>query len=150
MGGAPTCNINIIISREWFFMLSHEILNPMYCLFEYASNNNYCLQINSKSGINPDHLKYFKFVGRVIAMVSGCTASCYLIVTPSCRLCITISSLIMALRCRFTSVCLASHLPYKTWKVLIQNSSTLLYGLGGCDHMIIGKIFNSNNQRQQH
>ena len=59
-------------------MLSHEILNPMYCLFEYASNNNYCLQINSKSGINPDHLKYFKFVGRIIAMVSvGVAVCCY-------------------------------------------------------------------------
>ena len=57
-------------------MLSHEILNPMYCLFEYASNNNYCLQINSKSAINPDHLKYFKFVGRIIAMVSVGVAVC--------------------------------------------------------------------------
>jgi len=51
-------------------MLSHEILNPMYCLFEYASQNNYTLQINPRSGVNPDHLKYFKFVGRIIAMVS--------------------------------------------------------------------------------
>jgi len=68
-GGVQVTNPYSIF-REWFFMLSHEILNPMYCLFEYASNNNYCLQINSKSGINPDHLKYFKFVGRIIAMVS--------------------------------------------------------------------------------
>ena len=68
--------INELTCREWFFMLSHEILNPMYCLFEYASNNTYCLQINSKSGINPDHLKYFKFVGRIIAMVSRGMAVC--------------------------------------------------------------------------
>lgn len=33
--------------REWFFLLSHEILNPMYCLFEYTNDNNYTLQINS-------------------------------------------------------------------------------------------------------
>ena len=32
--------------REWFFLLSHEILNPMYCLFEYTNDNNYTLQIN--------------------------------------------------------------------------------------------------------
>ena len=54
--------------REWFFLLSHEVLNPMYCLFEYANKNNYSLQINPASYVNPDHLHYFKFVGRFIAM----------------------------------------------------------------------------------
>uniref|UniRef100_A0A673N279 E3 ubiquitin-protein ligase n=1 Tax=Sinocyclocheilus rhinocerous TaxID=307959 RepID=A0A673N279_9TELE len=34
------------LAREWFFLLSHEVLNPMYCLFEYAGKSNYCLQIN--------------------------------------------------------------------------------------------------------
>lgn len=57
--------------REWFFLLSHEVLNPMYCLFEYAGKNNYCLQINPASTINPDHLSYFCFIGRFIAMVSS-------------------------------------------------------------------------------
>lgn len=56
------------ISREWFFLLSHEVLNPMYCLFEYANKNNYSLQINAASYVNPDHLQYFKFIGRFIAM----------------------------------------------------------------------------------
>lgn len=56
------------LAREWFFLLSHEMLNPMYCLFEYASKNNYSLQINPASYINPHHLTYFKFVGRVIAL----------------------------------------------------------------------------------
>lgn len=60
----------VFSSREWFFLLSHEVLNPMYCLFEYAGKDNYCLQINPASYINPDHLKYFKFIGRFIAMVS--------------------------------------------------------------------------------
>lgn len=50
--------------------MSHEVLNPMYCLFEYAGKNNYCLQINPASSINPDHLTYFRFIGRFIAMVS--------------------------------------------------------------------------------
>ena len=54
--------------REWFFLLSHEVLNPMYCLFEYANKNNYSLQINPASYVNPDHLHYFKFIGRFIAM----------------------------------------------------------------------------------
>uniref|UniRef100_A0A8C1CAC6 E3 ubiquitin-protein ligase n=1 Tax=Cyprinus carpio carpio TaxID=630221 RepID=A0A8C1CAC6_CYPCA len=56
------------VAREWFFLLSHEVLNPMYCLFEYAGKDNYCLQINPASYINPDHLKYFRFIGRFIAM----------------------------------------------------------------------------------
>lgn len=57
------------LAREWFFLLSHEVLNPMYCLFEYAGKSNYCLQINPASTINPDHLSYFCFIGRFIAMV---------------------------------------------------------------------------------
>ncbi|KAF3836130.1 hypothetical protein F7725_028688 [Dissostichus mawsoni] len=58
------------LAREWFFLLSHEVLNPMYCLFEYAGKSNYCLQINPASAINPDHLSYFCFIGRFIAMAS--------------------------------------------------------------------------------
>ncbi|XP_046842240.1 NEDD4-like E3 ubiquitin-protein ligase WWP2 [Xenia sp. Carnegie-2017] len=56
------------VAREWFFLLSHEILNPMYCLFEYTSDNTYNLQINPASGVNPDHLAYFRFIGRIVAM----------------------------------------------------------------------------------
>jgi hypothetical protein len=56
------------LQREWFFQLSHEILNPMYCLFEYADTRNYALQINKNSSVNPEHLNYFKFVGRFTAM----------------------------------------------------------------------------------
>lgn len=63
-------NLGLFPSREWFFLLSHEVLNPMYCLFEYAGKSNYCLQINPASAINPDHLAYFCFIGRFIAMVS--------------------------------------------------------------------------------
>ncbi|XP_077975149.1 NEDD4-like E3 ubiquitin-protein ligase WWP1 isoform X2 [Styela clava] len=56
------------VAREWFFLVSHEVLNPMYCLFEYAGSENYTMQINPASKINPDHLLYFRFVGRFIAM----------------------------------------------------------------------------------
>ena len=55
------------VSREWFFLLSHEVLNPMYCLFEYANKNNYSLQINAGSYVNPEHLLYFNFIGRFVA-----------------------------------------------------------------------------------
>ncbi|CAG0891922.1 unnamed protein product [Cyprideis torosa] len=56
------------VAREWFFLLSHEVLNPMYCLFEYANPEHTLLQINPASNINPDHLLYFRFIGRFIAM----------------------------------------------------------------------------------
>ncbi|XP_076358019.1 NEDD4-like E3 ubiquitin-protein ligase WWP2 isoform X1 [Tachypleus tridentatus] len=56
------------VAREWFFTLSHEVLNPMYCLFEYAGKNNYSLQINPASSVNPDHVSYFRFIGRFVAM----------------------------------------------------------------------------------
>lgn len=64
------CSLLTSLCREWFFLLSHEVLNPMYCLFEYAGKSNYCLQINPASAINPDHLSYFCFIGRFIAMAS--------------------------------------------------------------------------------
>jgi hypothetical protein len=33
------------------------MLNPNYCLFEYANENHSQLQINPSSGINPEHLE---------------------------------------------------------------------------------------------
>ncbi len=54
------------VSREFFFLLSHEIFNPVYGLFQYSSHTNYTLQINPHSSINPEHLHYFYFIGRII------------------------------------------------------------------------------------
>ncbi|KAF9905450.1 hypothetical protein BX616_001008, partial [Lobosporangium transversale] len=56
------------LSREFFFLLSHEMFNPFYCLFEYSAHDNYTLQINPHSSINPEHLNYFKFIGRVVGL----------------------------------------------------------------------------------
>lgn len=56
------------VSREFFFLLSHDMFNPFYCLFEYSSHDNYTLQINPHSSINPEHLNYFKFIGRVVGL----------------------------------------------------------------------------------
>lgn len=56
------------VSREFFFLLSHEMFNPVYCLFEYSSHDNYTIQINPNSGVNPEHLNYFKFIGRVVGL----------------------------------------------------------------------------------
>ncbi|XP_077556906.1 E3 ubiquitin-protein ligase Nedd4 isoform X3 [Haemaphysalis longicornis] len=56
-------------SREFFYLLSREMFNPYYGLFEYSAADNYTLQINPCSGMcNEDHLSYFKFIGRVAGM----------------------------------------------------------------------------------
>jgi E3 ubiquitin-protein ligase NEDD4 len=44
------------------------MFNPFYCLFEYSAHDNYTLQINPHSGINSEHLLYFKFIGRVVGL----------------------------------------------------------------------------------
>ena len=56
------------LSREFFFHISNEMLNPMYCLFKYSDAGNYALEINKDSSINPEHLVYFRFVGRLVAL----------------------------------------------------------------------------------
>ncbi|KAG1891508.1 hypothetical protein F4604DRAFT_1876590 [Suillus subluteus] len=56
------------LSREFFFLLSHEMFNPFYCLFEYSAHDNYTLQINPASAVNPEHLNYFKFIGRCLGL----------------------------------------------------------------------------------
>lgn len=55
------------VTREWFSVLSKEMLNPNYALFiQCADKTTY--QPNPASHINGEHLNYFKFIGRVIAM----------------------------------------------------------------------------------
>ena len=44
------------------------MFNPIYCLFEYSSHGKYTLQISPRSDINPEHLEYFKFIGRVVGV----------------------------------------------------------------------------------
>uniref|UniRef100_A0A8D9DP29 E3 ubiquitin-protein ligase n=3 Tax=Cacopsylla melanoneura TaxID=428564 RepID=A0A8D9DP29_9HEMI len=57
------------LAREWFFLLSKEMFNPYYGLFEYSAMDNYTLQINPMSGLcNEEHLSYFKFIGRIAGM----------------------------------------------------------------------------------
>ncbi|XP_062554310.1 E3 ubiquitin-protein ligase Nedd-4-like isoform X4 [Armigeres subalbatus] len=57
------------LAREWFYLLSKEMFNPYYGLFEYSAMDNYTLQINPSSGLcNEEHLNYFKFIGRIAGM----------------------------------------------------------------------------------
>ncbi|XP_067931737.1 E3 ubiquitin-protein ligase SMURF2-like [Watersipora subatra] len=56
------------IAREWLYLLSHEMLNPQYGLFQYSREDIYTLQINPDSGVNPEHHSYFHFVGRILGL----------------------------------------------------------------------------------
>lgn len=57
------------VAREWFYLLSREILNPAHGLFQYTSDDIYNLQINPDSGIvYREHLSYLNFCGRIIGM----------------------------------------------------------------------------------
>ena len=56
------------VAREWLHLLSREMLNPQYGLFQYSRDDHYTLQINADSGVNPDHLSYFHFVGRILGI----------------------------------------------------------------------------------
>lgn len=38
------------VAREWLHLLSREMLNPQYGLFQYSREDNYTLQINPDSG----------------------------------------------------------------------------------------------------
>ncbi|CAH2239792.1 E3 ubiquitin-protein ligase SMURF1 [Pararge aegeria] len=58
------------VAREWLHLLGRELFNPHYGLFQYASagDDRYALQINSDSGVNPEHLSYFHFAGRILGV----------------------------------------------------------------------------------
>uniref|UniRef100_A0A0R3R759 HECT-type E3 ubiquitin transferase n=1 Tax=Brugia timori TaxID=42155 RepID=A0A0R3R759_9BILA len=53
--------------REWFSIITREIFNPNYALFITSPGDRVTYMINKSSYINPEHLEYFKFVGRIIA-----------------------------------------------------------------------------------
>jgi len=65
---ALTCKILNAFNREFFSLLSHELFNPSHNLFEISAHNIHTLQVNPASGINPEHLNYFKFVGRILGL----------------------------------------------------------------------------------
>ena len=60
------------LTREWYGVLTREIFRPHYELFTPAADG-VTFQLNPQSSRNPDHLRFFRFVGRVLAkaMVDG-------------------------------------------------------------------------------
>lgn len=53
--------------REWYIIVAREIFNPNYALFHTTPGDRVTYMPNPLSYYNPEHLTYFKFVGRFIA-----------------------------------------------------------------------------------
>jgi len=66
------------LTREWFSEISKEMFNPNYGLFSRVGVAHYP---NPGSRVNPEHLLYFKFIGRVIgkAVQERVSLDCYFI-----------------------------------------------------------------------
>jgi len=67
------------VTREWFSALARQMFNPDYALFKPSAVDRVTYQPNRNSWINPDHLSFFKFVGRIIgkAIYDGRLLDCY-------------------------------------------------------------------------
>ena len=67
------------VKREWLTLLSKEMFNPNYMLFTLAKNGT-TYTINSDSGkYNPEHLRQFEFIGKIMAkaIFDGMMVDCY-------------------------------------------------------------------------
>ena len=64
------------LTREWYAELSREIFNPNYALF-VKYHDTY--QPNISSWVNPDHLNFYKFIGRLIgkSIMENQVLDCY-------------------------------------------------------------------------
>lgn len=54
------------LTREWFQILARQMFDPNYALFQPCAADKLTYQPNKNSWVNPEHLSFFKFVGRVI------------------------------------------------------------------------------------
>ena len=66
------------LTRDFWTEISKAMFNPDYSLFTLTSNG-VSYYANSASYINPDHLAFFKFVGRMVgkAIFDGQLLECY-------------------------------------------------------------------------
>jgi len=67
------------VTREWFQVLSRQMFDPGYALFIPVSSDRTTFHPNHMSSINPEHLMFFKFIGRVIgkALYEGRVLDCH-------------------------------------------------------------------------
>ncbi|KAF7556497.1 hypothetical protein G7046_g6280 [Stylonectria norvegica] len=67
------------VTREWFQVLARQMFDPNYVLFTPVSSDRTTFHPNKLSGINDEHLMFFKFIGRMIgkALYEGRLLDCY-------------------------------------------------------------------------
>lgn len=67
------------ITREWFQVLSRQMFNPDYALFTPVASDETTFHPNRTSYVNPEHLSFFKFIGRIIgkAIYDYCFLDCH-------------------------------------------------------------------------
>ncbi|RDI84571.1 hypothetical protein Vi05172_g5286 [Venturia inaequalis] len=67
------------VSREWFQVLTKQMFDPNYALFNPVASDRTTFHPNSQSGINEQHLMFFKFIGRIIgkSLYEGRVLDCH-------------------------------------------------------------------------
>ena len=67
------------VTREWFQVLSRQMFNPDYYLFIPVASDRTTFHPNKQSGVNDEHLMFFKFIGRMIgkALYEGRALDCH-------------------------------------------------------------------------
>ena len=67
------------VTREWYQVLSRQMFNPDYALFTPVVSDSNTFHPNRTSYINPEHLSFFKFIGRIIgkAIYDNCFLDCH-------------------------------------------------------------------------
>lgn len=67
------------VTREWFQVIARQMFNPDYALFDPVASDRTTFHPNRLSSINPEHLMFFKFIGRIIgkALYEGRVLDCH-------------------------------------------------------------------------
>ncbi|CCH43971.1 E3 ubiquitin-protein ligase [Wickerhamomyces ciferrii] len=67
------------VTREWFQVLSRQMFNADYALFLPVASDKTTFHPNRTSWVNPEHLSFFKFIGRIIgkAIYDNCFLDCH-------------------------------------------------------------------------
>ncbi|CAN6633923.1 E3 ubiquitin-protein ligase Tom1p [Trichomonascus vanleenenianus] len=67
------------VTREWYQVLSRQMFNPDYALFTPVASDKTTFHPNRTSWVNPEHLSFFKFIGRIIgkAIYDGRVLDCH-------------------------------------------------------------------------
>src|SRR5690606_33693186 len=67
------------VTREWFQVLARQMFDPNYALFLPIASDRTTFHPNPMCGVNPEHLSFFKFIGRIIgkALYEGRVLDCH-------------------------------------------------------------------------